>query len=184
MHPIDNTPYFHHYCYSRNQRRARLESSTSESRPGLRSKAGCISAPQPSRGQPKTHWTPRPRLRAPARPPETKARDFRRGLIHRRSGFKTVNMCCLNQHGTQHCCNADATCNNMCFESTPFETTPYASPQKLRAAGPLAETPRARTLSAPTLARHACSRTARLERQRALLLLVVVVVVAVVIIIQ
>ena len=33
------------------------------------------------------------------------------------------------QHGKQHFCNTDTACNNMFFETTPFETTPYASPK-------------------------------------------------------
>ena len=34
--------------------------------------------------------------------------------------------CCLKQHGTQHYCNTDTTCNHIFSETTPFETTPYA----------------------------------------------------------
>ena len=53
--------------------------------------------------------------------------DLRRGLF-RRVRFQNTRFC-LKHHGKQHCCNADTTCNNTFVETTPFETTPYASPK-------------------------------------------------------
>ena len=57
------------------------------------------------------------------------SRDLRRGWFRR--GWFQNTLFRLKQHGERHYFNTDTTCNNMFFETTPFETTPYASP-KLR----------------------------------------------------
>ena len=45
-------------------------------------------------------------------------------------GWFQNNSFAEKQHGKQHRCDTDTTCNNMSFETAPFETTPYASPQQ------------------------------------------------------
>ena len=52
--------------------------------------------------------------------------DLRRGLFHR--GWFQNTIFYSKQHGKQHCCTTDTTCNNIFVETTSFETTPYASP--------------------------------------------------------
>ena len=49
----------------------------------------------------------------------TNIRDVHRGLFHR--GWFQNNMCCLKLHSKQHCCNTDTTCNDVYFETTPYE---------------------------------------------------------------
>ena len=57
--------------------------------------------------------------------------DVPRGLLHR--GWLQNARFRSRQHGKQHWCNTDTACNNVFFETNPFETTPYASPDSCRA---------------------------------------------------
>ena len=54
-------------------------------------------------------------------------RDLRRGLFHR--GRFQNTRCCLKQHGKQHCCNTDTTCNNIFSEATPSKPPPSQVPK-------------------------------------------------------
>ena len=42
-----------------------------------------------------------------------------------RFSLRASGIVCLKQHGKQHCCNTDTTCNDTFVETTPFETYIY-----------------------------------------------------------